>query len=90
MNNNRMFSRNFESSSTRFQNGDVVDLASLQAAGLVKRPGVGGVKLLASGDLKKKLTIKVNKASTSAKAKVEEAGGTLELLTPAPKSQAKA
>ena len=46
------------------------------------------VKLLGHGDFDKKITIEVHKASASAKAKIEELGGTIELLikeeTPAP------
>jgi len=50
------------------------------------------VKLLGHGDFDKKITIEVHKASASAKAKIEELGGTIELLikeeapAPAPKA----
>lgn len=39
------------------------------------------VKLLGHGEFDKKVTIQVHKASASAKAKIEELGGTIELLT---------
>ena len=55
----------------------VVDAAWLRERRLVRRPGP--IKLLAGGDLKVALTIKVDAASASAKAAVEAAGGTLQL-----------
>ena len=39
---------------------------------------VHGVKILGSGELTKKLTVKVDKVSASAKAKIEAAGGKVE------------
>ena len=41
---------------------------------------LAGVKLLANGELKVKLTVKVNKASEAAKKAVEAAGGTVEVI----------
>ena len=63
----------------RFDKGSTVDVALLVAAGLVNKIGAG-VKLLADGDIKKSLTIKVHKFSQSAKAKVEAAGGRIEVV----------
>lgn len=63
----------------RFEKGSTVDLALLVAAGLVNKIGAG-VKLLADGDIKKSFTIKVHKFSQSAKAKVEAAGGRIEVV----------
>lgn len=63
----------------RFEKGSIVDLSLLVAAGLVNKIGAG-VKLLADGDIKKSLTIKVHKFSQSAKAKVEAAGGRIEVV----------
>ena len=57
----------------------VVDRAWLEARRLVRR--VGPIKLLAGGDLKVALTVRVDAASASAKAAVEAAGGKIE--TPA-------
>ncbi len=48
--------------------------------GLVRRDG-RRIKLLGGGDLSKKLSIAVHAASASAKAKIEKAGGTVELLS---------
>lgn len=55
-----------------------VDLAALQAAGLVRKQATE-VKLLAKGELKAKVTVSVNFASEAAKAAVEKAGGKLNL-----------
>lgn len=63
----------------RFEKGSTVDIVALVAAGLVKK-SEDGVKLLADGDINKALTIKVHKFSQSAKAKVEAAGGRIEVL----------
>lgn len=62
----------------RFDDGDTVDREALVAAGMVRKNG-GPVKVLASGELEKKLTIKVDKASEAAKQKIEAAGGSLEV-----------
>ena len=62
-----------------FENGDVVDQAILKEKGLVgklKRD----LKVLAEGELTKSLTVKANKFSAAAKAKIEAAGGSCELV----------
>jgi len=62
-----------------FDDGSTVDAAALYEAGLI-RNAVEPVKLLANGELtKKKITLAVTAASTSAKAKLEAAGGSLKL-----------
>ena len=58
--------------------GKLVDLAALQAAGLVRKAATE-VKLLAKGALKSKLSLKVDFASEAAKAAVEKSGGKVEL-----------
>jgi large subunit ribosomal protein L15 len=63
----------------KFDDGDVVDVAALCAAGLLKDASERG-KLLAFGEVTKKLTVRIHRASESAKQKVEAAGGTCELL----------
>jgi len=63
----------------RFEAGEEVTPESLKAKGLI-RSVRQDVKLLGSGELKKKLTISVHAASASARKKVEGAGGTLNLL----------
>lgn len=62
-----------------FENDTVVTPELLMQAGLVKKM-LSGVKVLGEGTLEKKLTVKVNKVSASAKAAIEQAGGNVEVL----------
>ena len=57
-----------------FADGDTVDAESLMAKGIIKHDYIP-VKVLGTGELTKKLTVKVDKVSASAKAKIEAAGG---------------
>jgi len=63
----------------RFSAGDVVDIDTLFAAGMIKSKQAP-VKVLGDGELSKKLTVKVDKISAAARQKVEAAGGTVEAL----------
>ncbi|MFA6146598.1 MAG: 50S ribosomal protein L15 [bacterium] len=63
----------------RFDAGSVVDVEVLRREGLVKGACTGGVKLLGNGELTRKLTVKVDRASKSAVDKVVAAGGTVEV-----------
>ena len=67
------------SSLERFKTGDVVDENILRDAGLIKG-NYDGIKLLGEGEIKASLTLKVAKASKSAVAKVEAAGGKVETV----------
>ena len=60
-----------------FSDGDTVDAESLMAKGVIKHDYIP-VKVLGDGELTKKLTVKVDKVSASAKAKIEAAGGKVE------------
>ena len=71
----------------RLREGSTVDADALAKAGLISN-ATNRVKLLAQGKLEKKLTIKVNGASASAKAAVSAAGGTVEIV-PLPKTPSK-
>ena len=62
----------------RFDAGTEVTPELLQAHGLVAR--TGGVKVLARGDISKKLTIRAHKFSGKAAEKIAAAGGTAEVL----------
>lgn len=62
-----------------FDNGAVVDAEALIAAHLIKEV-YDGVKVLGQGELTKKLTVKATKFSESAKAAIEAAGGTVEVM----------
>jgi large subunit ribosomal protein L15 len=61
-----------------FEDGSTVDEQVLLSTGIIRRP-YDQVKILGSGELTKKLTITANKASETAKAAIEKAGGTLTL-----------
>jgi large subunit ribosomal protein L15 len=63
----------------RFEAGDEVTPESLVEKGILKNTKTD-VKLLGTGELSKKLTIKVHAISATAREKVEAAGGTIELL----------
>ena len=63
----------------RFDNNAVVTVESLMEIGIIKNPK-DGVKILGNGELTKKLTVKVNAFSEGAKAKIEAAGGTCEVI----------
>ena len=63
-----------------FEDGAVVTVSELVEAGLVTLKSNGGVKVLGNGQLEKKLTVKANKFSASAKEAIEKAGGTVEVI----------
>ena len=62
-----------------FAAGTQIDLATLAARGLVKRTAQR-VKLLGDGDAPKGLTLRVHKATESAVAKIQAAGGSVEIV----------
>ena len=62
-----------------FGNGTVVDIRLLMDAGIVKNPR-DGVYILVNGELTRKLTVKANAFSEGAKAKIEAAGGSAEVI----------
>jgi large subunit ribosomal protein L15 len=61
----------------QFDAGAIIDLAALVGKGMV-RGGKDAVKILATGELTKPLTVKANKFSAAAKEKIVAAGGTAE------------
>lgn len=63
----------------KFEAGAVIDAEALLANGLVKKQ-LDGIKVLGFGDLTKKFTVKANAFSAEAKAKIEAAGGTAEIV----------
>jgi len=60
-----------------------IDAAALVAAGVLRRSR-DGVRLLAKGEIKAKLSLKVAGASKAAIAAVEKAGGSVEVTAPKP------
>ena len=63
----------------RFESGSLVDEPTLVRCGLIsgKRDGI---KLLGKGEITYPLSIKVNRVSKSARAKIEAAGGNIEVI----------
>ena len=67
------------SSLNKFDDGTVVDVAAINAAGIANVPKVNdGIKILGNGELTKKLTVKASAFTASAKEKIEKAGGSVE------------
>lgn len=62
-----------------FESGSTVDATALINAGIIKTVA-DGIKVLGDGELTRPLTIKAHKFSKSAQAKIEEAGGTVEVI----------
>ena len=62
----------------RFDNGTVVTIESLMECGLIKAVK-DGVKILATGELTKALTIRMDKVSPAAAKKIIAAGGKVEV-----------
>jgi large subunit ribosomal protein L15 len=68
----------------RFEDGTEVRPESLLEAGIIKDVGAG-IKVLGTGDLRRKLTIHAHRFSAEAKRKIEAAGGTAAVIeVPAP------
>jgi large subunit ribosomal protein L15 len=63
----------------KFEDGAVVDLEALLAAGVVKKAN-DGLKVLGRGEITKKVIVKANLFSASAKEKIEAVGGTVEVI----------
>jgi large subunit ribosomal protein L15 len=71
----------------RLDPAQTIDAAALVAAGLVTHPR-DGVRLLGKGTLEARLSLRLAGASASARAAVEAAGGTLEIVGAAPAAPA--
>jgi large subunit ribosomal protein L15 len=63
----------------QFDKGTEVSPETLRAKGLIRHRG--RVKVLAEGDLDKALTVRAHAFSASAKKKIEDAGGTAEVIS---------
>lgn len=73
-----------------FESGARADLEALRAARLVRHDGAP-VKILATGSIDKKLAVVVHACSPKARAAIEQAGGSVELIErPDPAARAKA
>jgi len=80
---NNIFAKPLEavnvSALNKFENGAVVDADALLKAGLLSKCQYG-VKILGNGEITKNLTVKAAAFSESAKAKIEAAGGKVEVV----------
>ncbi|MDP4153254.1 MAG: 50S ribosomal protein L15 [Bacillota bacterium] len=63
----------------KFDDGAVISANELIEAGVINK-AYDGVKVLADGELTKKVTVKVAKVSAAAAKKIETAGGKVEVL----------
>lgn len=62
-----------------FENGSVITEKELLEKGILSKIENYGVKILGNGQLEKKLTVKAQKFTESAKAAIEKAGGAAEV-----------
>ena len=62
-----------------FEEGTTITKELLIEAGLVKKE-LDGIKILGNGEITKKFTVKANKFSSTAKEKIENVGGTTEVI----------
>lgn len=63
----------------RIDAGKPIDVATLVAAGMLRRPK-DGLRVLGAGEIKSKISITANHATASAKAAIEKAGGKVTLI----------
>ena len=69
----------------RFEAGDEVTPEALAQIGIMKHADDAPVVVLGRGKITKAVTVKAQRVSKSARAKIEAAGGTVEILPPWPK-----
>jgi len=63
-----------------FADGEVITAQNLLEAGVLSKIEPAGLKILGGGELTKKLTVKAEKVSASAKIAIEKAGGSVEII----------
>lgn len=83
--NNKLFKRFFTIVNVEhlnsFEDGTVVDLQAILSSGLAsKEKHTDLLKILGNGELKRKLTVKVDAVSQVARQKIEQAGGIVEII----------
>ena len=80
---NNIFAKPLEainvSALNKFEDGAVVSVGELLESGILSKCEYG-VKILGQGEISKKLTVKANAFSASAKEKIEAAGGKAEVV----------
>jgi large subunit ribosomal protein L15 len=71
---------NLKDLEARFDSGATVDRAALVEKGLIKKSYEGPVKVLGTGELKKKLIVKATAFSEKASAAIKTSGGNAEVV----------
>ncbi|MEI6337452.1 MAG: 50S ribosomal protein L15 [Verrucomicrobiota bacterium] len=71
---------NLDDLEKRFDDGVAINEKLLRGAGVI-RGTLDGVKVLGRGEVKKKFHLEVDSISTSAREKIEKAGGTITLIS---------
>ncbi len=61
----------------KYADGETVNVKTLSEKGMINKNAKPLVKILSNGDVTKKLTVEVAKISSTAKEKIEKAGGTV-------------
>ena len=69
---------NVSTLNNKFEDGETVNLETLKAKGIIKKP-LDGLKVLGNGEISKKLTVEAKVFSATAKEKIEAAGGKAEV-----------
>ena len=64
------------------ENGMTLNFQNFLEMGLASKTSKDGVKLLGFGDTKKKFHLKIQHCSQAARKKIEDAGGTVEIVVP--------
>lgn len=64
----------------QFEGGATVTPEMMMAAGIVRKIGPDGIRVLGNGDIDKALTVKAHGFTKSAAAKIEAAGGKVEVI----------
>ncbi|NMB12514.1 MAG: 50S ribosomal protein L15 [Firmicutes bacterium] len=65
---------------SRFEGGATITPEMMMAAGIVRKVGPDGIKILGNGDIEKALTVQAHGFTKSAAAKIEAAGGKVEVI----------
>ena len=80
---------NLDQLEAKFNDGETVNKETLVAKGFVSKKASEKalIKILGNGDITKKLTVEADKASASAKAKIEKAGGSVKVTEDAAESK---
>ena len=71
---------NIKTLEERFEDGAIVNAEVLKSMGIISKIEEYGLKVLGDGELTKKLTVQASKFTESAAQKIQNAGGTVEVL----------